>query len=65
MPFAGAAAVGLIAFLIYALTVEHTVPTGDSGELIATAYVLGVAHPPGYPLWTMLAHIASLAPGGA
>ncbi len=65
MPFAGAAAVGLIAFLIYALTVEHTVPTGDSGELIATAYVLGVAHPPGYPLWTMLAHIASLAPGGS
>ncbi len=65
MPFAGATAVALIAFVIYALTVEHTVPTGDSGELIATASVLGVAHPPGYPLWTMLGHIASLFPGGS
>lgn len=55
----------LLAFVIYALTVEHTVPTGDSGELIATAYVLGVAHPPGYPLWTMLGHLASLLPGGS
>ena len=65
MPLSAAAAVGLIAFVIYCLTVEHTVPTGDSGELIATAYVLGVAHPPGYPLWTMLGHLATLAPGGS
>ncbi|HEX4520040.1 MAG TPA: DUF2723 domain-containing protein [Gaiellaceae bacterium] len=65
MPFAAAAAVAIVAFVIYALTVEHTVPTGDSGELIATAYVLGVAHPPGYPLWTMLGHLASVLPGGS
>ena len=26
----------------------------DSGELIAAARYLGVPHPPGYPLWTML-----------
>ena len=30
-------------------------PGGDSGELIAAAFRGGVAHPPGYPLYTMLA----------
>ena len=53
------------AFVVYALTAEHTVPTGDSGELIAAAYVLGVAHPPGYPLYTMLGYLATLLPGGS
>ena len=32
---------------------------GDSGELIASAYVLGVAHPPGYPLYMLLGHAAT------
>jgi tetratricopeptide (TPR) repeat protein len=59
-----AAAVGLIAFVVYALTVEPSVPPGDSGELIAAAYVLGVAHPPGYPLLMMLGRLAMLLPGG-
>ncbi|MEO6462131.1 MAG: DUF2723 domain-containing protein [Candidatus Eisenbacteria bacterium] len=31
------------------------IPGGDSGELIAVAHTLGTAHPPGYPLWTLLA----------
>lgn len=31
-------------------------PQGDAGELITVAYTLGVAHPPGYPLYTLLAH---------
>ncbi len=62
---AGAGVVGLIAFVVYALTVERTVPTGDGGELIAAAYVLGVAHPPGYPLYTLLGHLATMLPGGS
>ncbi len=45
---------------IYLLTVGHTVTGEDSGELIAAAYSLGVPHPPGYPLWTMLAKLAIL-----
>jgi hypothetical protein len=36
----------------------------DSGELIVVAHGLGVAHPPGFPLWVMLAHLASLMPWG-
>ena len=34
------------------------------GELIVVAHGLGVAHPPGFPLWTILAHLASLMPLG-
>jgi hypothetical protein len=35
---------------------------GDSGELIVTAHVLGVAHPPGYPLHTILGKLFTLVP---
>ncbi len=27
---------------------------GDSGDLITAAYLFGVPHPPGYPLYTFL-----------
>uniref|UniRef100_H3DJ23 Transmembrane protein 260 n=1 Tax=Tetraodon nigroviridis TaxID=99883 RepID=H3DJ23_TETNG len=42
---------------LYVPCVQRTVPGGDSGELITTACELGVAHPPGYPLFTLLAHL--------
>ena len=63
--YAAAGAVGLVAFVVYALTVERTVPSGDSGELIAAASALGVAHPPGYPLYMLLGHLATSLPGGS
>lgn len=37
----------------------------DSGELAAGAYLLGVPHPPGHPLYTALVHPASLIPLGS
>ncbi|KAM4662867.1 protein O-mannosyl-transferase TMEM260 [Discoglossus pictus] len=40
---------------VYIRTLHPSVPGGDSGELITAAYELGVAHPPGYPLFTLLA----------
>ncbi|XP_023149470.2 transmembrane protein 260 isoform X1 [Amphiprion ocellaris] len=43
---------------LYVPCVQRTVPGGDSGELITTACELGVAHPPGYPLFTLLARLA-------
>lgn len=42
-----AAAVTLVTFAVYARTVCPSVPPGDSGEMITSAYTLGVAHPPG------------------
>ncbi|XP_056915459.1 transmembrane protein 260 [Takifugu flavidus] len=43
---------------LYVPCVQRTVPGGDSGELITAACELGVAHPPGYPLFTLLTHLA-------
>jgi 4-amino-4-deoxy-L-arabinose transferase-like glycosyltransferase len=62
---AAAGAVALIALVVYSLTVQRSMPAGDGGELIAAAYALGVAHPPGYPLYTLLGHAATMLPGGS
>jgi hypothetical protein len=54
----------LAALILYSWTLAPTVTLVDSGELIVTAHSLGVAHPPGFPLYLMLAHIASVIPIG-
>src|SRR4030095_5213120 len=59
-----AGTVFLVALVVYSWTLAPTVTPTDSGELILAAYGLGVAHPPGVPLWIMLAHLASLVPVG-
>ena len=57
-------AVGIAALAVYVATLAPTVPTGDSGELITASYIGGVAHPPGYPLFTMIGWVAThLWPG--
>ncbi|XP_038261718.1 transmembrane protein 260 isoform X3 [Dermochelys coriacea] len=53
--FAGA--LGAAVAAAYAASLPPSVPGGDSGELITAAYELGVAHPPGYPLFTLLAKL--------
>src|SRR5205814_1850892 len=58
------AAVFLAALVVYVWTLAPTVTLVDSGELIVVAQGLGVAQPPGCPLWVMLAHFASLVPFG-
>src|SRR5947208_15440313 len=59
-----AAIVFVAALLLYIWTLAPTVALTDSGELIVVARGLGVAHPPGFPLWIILAHLASLVPIG-
>lgn len=49
-----AALVGGLALLTYASTRAMRVLGGDSGELMAMSCQRGVAHPPGYPLLTMM-----------
>ncbi len=51
--------IGAGALAVYIATLAPSVPTGDSGELISAAYVGGVAHPPGYPLYTMIGWVAT------
>lgn len=60
-----AAALGLTALTTYVLTLHPSVAGGDSGELVAVAYTLGTAHPPGYPLYTLLGKLATLLPIGS
>ncbi|ODT66725.1 hypothetical protein ABS71_11605 [bacterium SCN 62-11] len=48
----------LLAFGVFGWTAAPSVGPGhDSGELTVAAYCLGVAHPPGYPLFVRLAHL--------
>ncbi len=56
-------AAGLIAFVVFGSTVHPGLPGGDSGELIAVAHEFGVAHPPGYPLYTLVGHVWQRALG--
>ena len=62
--FSCASIVFFIAIVLYARTLAPTVTLVDSGELIVAARTLGVAHPPGFPLYVLLAHLATLLPIG-
>ena len=45
----------IISLIIYCVTSAPAIPPGfDSAELISACAVGGIAHPPGYPLYTML-----------
>lgn len=49
-----------IATVVYIMTLEPTASFWDCGEFIATAYKLEVGHPPGAPLWLMIARVFGL-----
>ncbi|MCX8056743.1 MAG: DUF2723 domain-containing protein [Ignavibacteria bacterium] len=48
--------------IFYILTLAPGVIASDSGELAAVQYTLGIAHPTGYPLFTILGYIFSHIP---
>lgn len=49
-------------FVLYNHNITHDIFGGDVGDLVSAAYLFGVAHPPGYPLFTILGFIASHVP---
>jgi hypothetical protein len=54
----------VISGAVYAITVCPTVELIDSGELALAVKNLGIAHPTGYPLYTLLGRIFSIIPIG-
>lgn len=54
--------IGLLAFTVYFLTTGRSIGEIDSGELAAVQATGGIAHPTGYPLFTILGYIYSKIP---
>lgn len=59
-------AVGLstVVLIVYLFTLAPSVDFIDTGELAAVTHTLGIAHPTGYPLFTMLGWLWSHLPIG-
>ncbi len=53
---------GLLIFLIYLITIAPTIIQIDSGELTTVQALLGIAHPTGYPLFTVAGFLFSKIP---
>ncbi len=50
----------LSAFLVYLRTLTPSIELHDSGELVSAAHVLGICHPPGYPLYCLAGKLLTL-----
>src|SRR5919109_1442883 len=61
-PYGWACVTFLVVFVIYLLTLAPTTAFWDTSEYIAAAKVMGIPHPPGNPLFTLLAHTFGLLP---
>lgn len=51
-----------LSLALYGATLCRTVYWYDSAEYTTAAYTLGVPHPPGYPLYTLIAHLFTRLP---
>jgi hypothetical protein len=61
-PYAWGALTAAIVCGIYLATLAPTTAFWDTSEYIAAAKVLGIPHPPGNPLFIILAHVFGLIP---
>ncbi|UCF78331.1 MAG: DUF2723 domain-containing protein [Candidatus Eiseniibacteriota bacterium] len=52
----------VLVLAVYIETLALTTPFWDGGEFIAVSYILGVPHPPGTPLYTLIGRVFTLFP---
>src|SRR5437867_2422200 len=52
-------------FSLYAYSAPRAVALEDNGLFIMSSYFLGIDHPPGYPLHTLLGRLSTLLPVGS
>jgi len=63
--FLESVAVFTLVMLVYLFTLAPNIGMEDSAEFIASAYTLGVAHPPGFPLYMLLGKLFTYIPFGS
>ena len=63
-PYLLAGLVALGALVLYVLTLAPTTQYWDTSEYLTAAHALGIPHPPGNPLFVILAHAWGLLPLG-
>jgi hypothetical protein len=59
-PYLAAAIAAAAVWALYAITLAPTTAFWDTSEYIATAYILGIPHPPGNPTFVVLARAWNL-----
>jgi len=59
-PWRSSLLLGAVFLVIYALSCSDAVQGGDSGEFATIAALGGVPHPPGYPVFVILAQLSNI-----
>ena len=59
-PYLAAVLAGTAVFVLYLVTLAPSTAFWDTSEYIATAHILGIPHPPGNPLFVVLARVFSV-----
>ncbi len=60
--YRAAALAGVVILVLYLVTLAPSTAMWDTSEYIAAAYVLGMPHPPGNPLFVLLGRVFAILP---
>src|SRR5690348_1281435 len=60
--YRAAAIAGAVVFLLYIVTLSPSTAMWDTSEYIASAYIMGLPHPPGNPFFVILGRFFSILP---